>query len=123
MPYKVRVNATFAAAHALRGYGGACERFHGHNFNVTVEVDVKTLNEIGISYDFKILRDVINNVVYELDHADLNSHPYFQDKNPTAENLARFIYEGIKDAVTAGGGRVAAVTVEESAKYAATFLP
>jgi 6-pyruvoyltetrahydropterin/6-carboxytetrahydropterin synthase len=35
MPYLVKVEGRFAAAHAVRGYDGSCERLHGHNFAVT----------------------------------------------------------------------------------------
>jgi len=46
--------------------------------------------------DFKILKKVVNTVVDELDHCDLNEHPAFLAKNPSSEHIAAFLYDNLK---------------------------
>ncbi len=57
------------------------------------------LDEIGIVYDFKSLKEDLNSVLADYDHAYLNDVPPFDAITPTAENLARVIYERLADTV------------------------
>lgn len=123
MPYILKVKGDFAAAHALRGYEGACERVHGHNFKIAVGVSAERLNDIGISIDFRVLNRLLNKILEYFDHSNLNELEEFAENNATAENIAKLIYERLDAEVVALGGRLDSVTVEESAKYAATFIP
>lgn len=123
MPYIVTVEGRFAAAHAVRGYDGSCERLHGHNFAVTVVVETAALNEIGIAVDFKELSKDLGDVLGILDHQNMNELPPFSTRNATAENVAAFVYEKLAPQVEALGAKLRRVTVEESPKYAASFVP
>ena len=123
MPYLVKVEGRFAAAHAVRGYAGSCERLHGHNFAVTAVAEAATLNEIGIAVDFKELSKHLGDVLEVLDHRNLNELPVFSARNATAENIAAFVYEKLAPEVKALGATLRRVTVEESPKYAASFVP
>lgn len=123
MPYIIKVESTFSAAHALRGYGGACERIHGHNFRVIAEAFFIELNDIGISIDFKVLKCIIDNILDEYDHQNLNDLPTFSTLNATAENIARTISDRLGPELERHGGKIRSITVEESAKYAATYYP
>ena len=123
MPYEIKVEDHFAAAHALRGYGGACERRHGHNFKVTVVVAVASLDEVGLSLDFKKVAGFLREVLETLDHQDLNELPAFRAANATAENIATYIYRELAPRLAGPDVRIARITVEESPKYAASYLP
>lgn len=123
MLYIIRVESTFSAAHALRGYGGACERIHGHNFRVIAEASFIELDDIGISIDFKVFKSIIDNILDDYDHQNLNDLPAFSIINATAENIARTISDRIAPELERHGGKVKSITVEESAKYAATYHP
>jgi 6-pyruvoyltetrahydropterin/6-carboxytetrahydropterin synthase len=123
MPYSIRVKSTFSAAHALRDYGGPCENVHGHNFNVELVIDVQELNKMGISVDFRVIDQILKNILEDIDHTNLNDTKWFTAINPTAENIARHIYELMTRHVVDLGGALRAVTVKESSKYAATFTP
>ena len=98
--YELTVKTNFAAAHSLRNYDGDCARLHGHTWVVEVSVLGEELDEAGILIDFKKLKRLIAEMIEELDHSYINEVPYFNahDKynNPTAENLARYIYINIK---------------------------
>ena len=58
--YKISATAIFAAAHSLRGYEGACENLHGHNWVVKATLGTNELDDIGIAYDFKYLKKNLN---------------------------------------------------------------
>ena len=57
------------------------------------------LDEIGIVYDFKLLKDDLNGVLDAYDHAYLNEIPPFDAMSPTAENLARVIYARLAETI------------------------
>jgi 6-pyruvoyltetrahydropterin/6-carboxytetrahydropterin synthase len=121
MAYIINVKGSFAAAHALRDYGGPCEKTHGHNFKVTLTVAAQMLNDIGIAVDFKEIDKALGDVLEELDHNNLNELDYFNDRNATAENIAEFIYNRVTVAMTGFSATLQAVTIEESDKYAVTY--
>ncbi len=92
--FEVRVTADFVAAHFLRDYNGKCENLHGHNYKVYAHVRGSVLNEGGMLLDFTKLKTALRQVCGKLDHTNLNDLPVF-DQNPSAERIAKYIYEGI----------------------------
>jgi 6-pyruvoyltetrahydropterin/6-carboxytetrahydropterin synthase len=123
--YEVSVDETFAAAHNLRGYKGKCEDLHGHNYKVRVTVEGRELDSVGLLYDFVRLKQVISGVIRSLDHRYLNELSPFDLLNPSAENIARHIYdESVKQLERApNGAGIASVTVWETETSAATYRP
>ena len=84
---------TFAAAHHLTDYHGACERPHGHTYKVAVTIEGPIRND-GLVLDFVELKRVVNERVLNfLDHTDLND----RFKNPSAELISVWIWEQLKD--------------------------
>lgn len=94
--FEIHVEGGFAAGHALRGYQGKCENQHGHNYKVLVALSGETLDEIGLLIDFKDLRGALDAVMDRLDHQNLNDLEAFKEMNPSAENMARYIYQELK---------------------------
>ena len=97
--YEISVDYSFAAGHALRGYKGKCENVHGHNYKVQVTVAGEQLNASGLLVDFVDLRAAIQSIVDRLDHRFLNDLPPFDQLNPSAENLARYMCEELQPPV------------------------
>lgn len=123
--FEVTVEDTFAAGHALRGYRGKCENPHGHNYKVRVTLAGEKLDDIGLLYDFKDLKSVMNDIIDRLDHQFLNDIEPFQQLNPSAENLARYFYQTTNSklrSVTDGRVRVKNVTVWETDTTTATYF-
>jgi 6-pyruvoyltetrahydropterin/6-carboxytetrahydropterin synthase len=92
--YRVRVtkdHLVFSAAHFITFNGNICERLHGHNWRVAVEV-TGPLDENGYVFDFIALRDATQQLVAELDHRMLlpTRHPRIQVTADDAEVTARF---------------------------------
>ena len=91
--YEIEVRAAFEAAHFIDGYAGKCARLHGHNWEVVAVVRGEKLDALGMLIDFKILKAELKKVLDEFDHRFLNELKPFAEENPTAENLARKIFE------------------------------
>ncbi len=123
MTYRLSVKDGFAAAHRLAGSGGKCESLHGHNFRVTVEVTGEKLDETGMLVDFGDLKGILRRILAELDHSDLNEHSAFKDSSPSSENIARFIWGRVRDALDPDTVNVASVTVNESDTASARYEP
>ena len=92
--YKVRVTKdtlVFSAGHFITFNGNVCERIHGHNYRVAVEVE-GVLDENHYVFDFIALRDLTMAIVLELDHRmllpDRSPHIKVQREGPNL--VARF---------------------------------
>jgi 6-pyruvoyltetrahydropterin/6-carboxytetrahydropterin synthase len=123
--FEVSVDDSFAAAHNLRNYKGKCENLHGHNYKVRVTLAGQELDETGLLYDFVHLKQVIQSVIRSLDHQYLNELKPFDVLNPSAENIAKHIFDETSRQMksTANGAGISSITVWESDLTAATYRP
>lgn len=122
--FELKIRKTFAGAHNLRDYNGKCENLHGHNWVVYLYVKGEKTQPNGILVDFKTMKSTLNHILDELDHCYLNELPEFREKNPSAENLSRYIYiEAQKrlDGTENPSAKVSKVTVFETENSSATY--
>jgi len=112
--YLLKVVTEFASAHTLRNYPGACSRMHGHNWKLELEVVASELDDVGMGVDFKQMKAVANEVGDRLDHRYLNDLAPFTEINPTAENIAAYMFREIADRLNSDTIRVNAVTLWET---------
>lgn len=112
--YLLKVVSDFASAHTLRDYPGACARMHGHNWKVETEVEATTLDNVGMGIDFKAIRKATTELTDKLDHRYLNEISPFDEVNPTAENIAAYIYQGLSEKLNSDHIKVKAVTLWET---------
>ncbi len=120
--YELTVKAHFDAAHALRGYEGECRHLHGHTWDVEATVAGSGLDDVGIVYDFKRLKEDLGAALDAYDHAYLNEVPPFDVLTPTAENLSRVIFETLQMRVGAEV-RLVEVAVWESPVARIAYRP
>jgi 6-pyruvoyltetrahydropterin/6-carboxytetrahydropterin synthase len=120
--FELMVETCFSSAHQLRGYGGLCEKLHGHNWKVQVHVMAEKLNDIDIAIDFHELKELTDEVVAPLDHGFLNDIFPFTEKNPSSENIAKWIYDSLKKKLNDGNIHLSAVTVWESENTSAAYF-
>lgn len=122
--YELTVRAEFEAAHFIANYPGKCARLHGHNWVVEAVAQGSQLNELGILIDFKIFKSELNKILEEFDHRYLNELEIFAKKNPTAENLAKEVFDKLAASeIFSGTKKLTAVRVYESPKSCVTYYP
>ncbi len=112
--YSLKILTDFAASHSLRNYPGACQRMHGHNWKVEVEAVASKLDELGIGIDFKQMKKMTNRVLDKLDHYHLNDIPPFTEINPSAENIAQYIFTELQKVMNSDTVKLSAITVWET---------
>ena len=93
--FEIFVEHTFASAHFLRNYYGKCENLHGHNYRVQAGM-VGELDENGMLHDFADLKGRLRKTAAYFDHQLINDLKPFDVVNPSAENIAKFIFDDIQ---------------------------
>lgn len=86
--YEIRVQAEFAAAHAIT-IAGTPETMHGHNWLVEASITGKLLDSDGLLCDFHTVEDVLGEIIGPFKNQTLNAVSPFTQINPSAENVAR----------------------------------
>ena len=94
--FTISVETSFWASHQLRLTEGSKEPVHHHNWLVSADISSEKLNTMGLVMDFQKLKAMVDNIVAEFDNTSLNEISYFQQNNPSAENVARYIYEKLR---------------------------
>tara|TARA_B100000424_G_scaffold170637_1_gene131487 strand:+ start:107 stop:481 length:375 start_codon:yes stop_codon:yes gene_type:complete len=119
--YTLTTMVEFSSAHTLVGHSGPCKKMHGHNWKVEVEITGDKLDKIGMVVDFKEIRKATNLVVDELDHEFLNDLEPFSEDNPTAENIARYIFTKLSEEFSNKNVKVNSIKLWETDKSAVSY--
>lgn len=111
------------AAHFLPNYPGKCSRMHGHRWEIKLTVKGSINAETGMVVDFSTLKKLlINNLEECFDHYVLNNISPFTSVlyPPTAENIAKFIFQYAQEVL--GTITVYSVEVAETEDNIATVF-
>ena len=119
--FEVSIAMDFSAAHNLKGYRGKCEALHGHNWKVEVSLGSDRLDEAGMVEDFKVVKEKLKGILDLFDHKYLNVLPYFKKKNPTSENIAKLIYQKLREKIEKRDLKVLFVKVGETQNCFAVY--
>jgi 6-pyruvoyltetrahydropterin/6-carboxytetrahydropterin synthase len=71
--------------------------------------------------DFHEIKEIANETISSLDHSFLNDLFPFTEKNPSSENIAKWLYDSLKKKINNGPVRLSAITVWESENASATY--
>jgi 6-pyruvoyltetrahydropterin/6-carboxytetrahydropterin synthase len=114
--FKVAVKRQFSAAHSLPGHKGKCARLHGHSWSVEAVLSSEELDSGGMAIDFDDAARMLQKVIDPYDHRHLNELDQFAGVSPTAENVARLVFDGMLELLEASGSAAVlrSVTVWES---------
>jgi 6-pyruvoyltetrahydropterin/6-carboxytetrahydropterin synthase len=130
--YRVTREISFCYGHRLLDYDGKCSHLHGHNGRAVLTLATDQLDPLGMVMDFTRIKRVVGGWIDEqLDHKMLlhrddpvlpllrqvGEPVHVLDVNPTAENIARLIY----DFAAAQGFPVVEVQLWETATSCATY--
>lgn len=117
---------TFSAAHVLPGVA-LCDRMHGHNWRVrlTVQFPEESLGPNAMGVDFRELEETAKESVSEFEHRYLNDLDEFREHPPTAEQIARVIYQKASPNVSQlnPAAKVSEVEVWETPAYRVSYRP
>jgi 6-pyruvoyltetrahydropterin/6-carboxytetrahydropterin synthase len=93
--YHISKAFSFSASHQLKmlPVTHPCSRLHGHNYQVEVILKADILNSAGFVVDYNDLATLKNHLDTTYDHRHLNE---VMTVNPTAENLAKELYDFCK---------------------------
>ena len=123
--FKIEKEIHFCYGHRLLGYAGKCRHLHGHNGKAVITLEAPGLDRLGMVTDFSEVKRVVGKWIDDtLDHKMLLHRddpvlPFLRqqgepvcvlDVNPTAENIAKLIFDYVKSQ----GFPVVAVTLWET---------
>jgi 6-pyruvoyltetrahydropterin/6-carboxytetrahydropterin synthase len=132
--FRVCRQIDFCYGHRLVNYEGKCRHLHGHNGRALIKIEASGLDGRGMVLDFSEIKRVVSRWIDEnLDHRmllcrddpavaalqRLGEPVFLMDANPTAENIARLIF----DFAAAEGFPVAEVELWETPNCSATYHP
>ena len=132
--FQVTREIHFCYGHRLLDYQGKCRHLHGHNGKAAITIETSGLDERGMVLDFSEIKRVASRWIDEnLDHRmllarkdpavpllqQLGEPVFLMDADPTAENMARLIFEEL----TAQGFPVVEVRLWETPNCSATYCP
>ena len=132
--YQVSKSVSFCYGHRLLNYEGKCQHLHGHNARAVITFESNTLDERGMVEDFsEVKRLVWSWLDEEIDHtmllhrddpllpvlSEAGERVRVTDENPTAEVIARMIFEY----VAGKGYPVTGVTLWETETSYASYRP
>jgi 6-pyruvoyltetrahydropterin/6-carboxytetrahydropterin synthase len=130
--FQVTREIDFCYGHRLLNYEGKCRYLHGHNGKAIITVEAPTLDVRGMVLDFSDIKQVVATWIDEnLDHRmilckddpvipmlqEMNEPLYLLDENPTAENIAKLIFEKTR----AAGFPILEARLWETPKCFATY--
>jgi 6-pyruvoyltetrahydropterin/6-carboxytetrahydropterin synthase len=110
--FQVTREIDFCYGHRLLNYDGKCKHLHGHNGRVVITLEAPDLDARGMVIDFSEIKQVVAAWIDdELDHRmildrkdpvveilqEMDEPLYLLDENPTAENIAKLIYQFTRD--------------------------
>ena len=132
--FRVTKEIRFCYGHRLLNYDGKCRHLHGHNGTAVIALEGETLDALGMVVDFSDMKRVLGGWIDgTLDHKMLlhrddpiipeltrQGEPFVTlDVNPTAENIAKLIY----DYTASRGFPIVECQLWETPRCVATYRP
>jgi 6-pyruvoyltetrahydropterin/6-carboxytetrahydropterin synthase len=130
--YRISREISFCYGHRLLNYNGKCANLHGHNGLAKITIESSKLNELGMVMDFGEIKATVSKWIDDtLDHRmllhkddpilphlrQLNEPVFVMNDNPTAENIARAIF----DYASSQGYQVTEVILWETPSSCASY--
>ena len=103
-------------------YDGKYENLHGHNWSAQVQVEADDLDAMGVGIDFVKLKQFVEEILSALDYQNINEVPPFDELNPSAENIARWLFLKLKERINTASVRVKRVEIFEMEGCGASYF-
>ena len=121
--FEVAYETTFCATHRLTEEGRPLEPLHGHDWRVEAVAAGESLDKIGVVVDFEHLKEAVGEVAARFHYKDINEHPAFQGRSPSAEVVARYFFDEVRKGLGPEGGLLKRVRIWEAPGCSATYAP
>ena len=120
--FEVAYETTFCSTHRLTRDGEPLEPVHGHDWRVEAVAAGGALDGIGVVIDFEHLKKAVGEVAARFHYADMNAHPDFAGKSPSAEEVARYFFDEVRKGLGTDGRLLRRVRVWEAPGCSATYV-
>lgn len=100
--FTITAESYFFAWHTLKFSDGTSEPAHSHNWQAVANLTSEELDEQGMVMDFIELKNTLKDITDPLNGSGIDKLEYFKSNNPTAENVAKYIYQELKGKVPKG---------------------
>ena len=101
--YFVEVRDHVMIAHSIPGkVFGPAQKLHGATYVIDVCFMRPELDEYDIVVDIGLATDVVKETLSSINYRNLDEHPDFTSARSTTEAVARWIFERVQEAITAG---------------------
>jgi 6-pyruvoyltetrahydropterin/6-carboxytetrahydropterin synthase len=130
--FSISKEIRFCYGHRLLNHQGKCRHLHGHNARAVIRLESAKLDQLGMVCDFADIGAFVKNWLNrEIDHTMLlhqddpvlpmlraaGERCFVMAHNPTAENIARLIFEQVQQA----GFPVVEVILHETDSASASY--
>lgn len=102
------------ASHYLKDQGGRCEKLHGHQYEIILEIKQDELDYKNMIIDTYEVEKIFNDFI-GVDHLHLNE--FMNEDNPTMEFMAKYFYDNLKEQIPNLNSVTVYETPEGSVKY------
>jgi 6-pyruvoyltetrahydropterin/6-carboxytetrahydropterin synthase len=107
----------------LRDYQGKCENLHGHRYRIIASVVSSELDNVGLAFDFTVLKRIVDEILDRFDHTCLNDLEPFDTINPSSENIAATVYGELLPKLADYTASIESIEVWESPDSWVTYTP
>lgn len=121
--FEITIKKSFFAAHYLKKPKGGTEMPHDHHWVIEAKFRSETVEDIGFNIDFRKVDHIFQEIFHVYQGKTLNEFEPFTKISPSAENLAKHIYEKLSDALRNEKVGLASVTAWEDPEHGATYTP
>ena len=118
--FTIEVETHFRASHQLTLSDGSKEPSHIHDWAVTAQVSSDKLDGIGLVMDFGQLKAMVGKITAEFENTQFDKISYFRQNNPSAENVAKYIFDRLEPELPVGV-KLRSINVVEEPGFSAKF--
>lgn len=121
--FEVTVKKMFFASHGLRNYGTSEEPVHDHQWTIEARFSSPSVDKAGCAIDFRDIDRAFQEILTPYQGKVLNEIGEFKTLSPSAENIARLIFEQLDKLTKGDPARLVSMTAWEDESHGATYLP
>ena len=121
--FEITVKKSFFASHKLMHYGPGEEGLHDHNWIIEARFRSETLDGAGCAIDFRDIDRAFQEILTPYQGSNLNETGAFSKTSPSAENIAKYIFEELAKQLKDKKAGLISITAWEDECHGGTYRP